>query len=109
MTERTDAWLWDRSGPVDPEIQALEELLRPLGLSDQHDLDMCGEISRPSHIANHEIFQGDRHENQKGSPEKGAENGAKVGPSSNKFRHSVPESSSTSSPASQYSDGSRTS
>jgi hypothetical protein len=31
MTDRNDDYLWDKSGPPDPEVARLEELLRPLG------------------------------------------------------------------------------
>ena len=30
----SDDYLWDRSGPPDPEVARLEELLRPLGRQD---------------------------------------------------------------------------
>jgi hypothetical protein len=31
MTDMNDEYLWDKSGPPDPEVARLEELLRPLG------------------------------------------------------------------------------
>ena len=31
MTDKSDEYLWDKSGPPDPEVVRLEELLRPLG------------------------------------------------------------------------------
>ena len=47
MTEPRPDWLWDRSGPPDPELAALERLLRPLG----HDGRPLRELPAPPRIA----------------------------------------------------------